>query len=48
MGHLISATLVLFTSKSVQKMRRTLIRKELKSGRIFNVCQQGLLKTDER
>lgn len=32
----------------MQKMRQTLISKELKSGRIFNVCQQVLLKTGEK
>lgn len=39
---------VVHEQKYAKKMRQTLISKELKSGRIFNVYQQVLLKTGEK
>ena len=48
LGHFILDILMLFISESMQKMRRTFISKALRSDKIFNVCQQVLLKTGEK
>lgn len=35
-------------SKNMQRIKQTLISKELRSGRVFNACQEVLAKTGEK